>query len=196
MAAYTGRRFVLPEQNVNDLVNPYKEGAPKYSYWVNYTQTQLLEDAPLEDHTPGEGRHPGDYAMSRWFTGKDDASQPLNDPQHPEIAEAGRSFKPWEYKGLDEIFHDDYGHADDEEGPYATWSNWKFSGLDELQALDDPGANKVTAATFGAFHPWEHESRAVSDGVLKDGGMDIPEGYDHPYGRNRVNEWRGVVRAL
>lgn len=190
---YTGKRPILPGQNVNDLVHPHK-GVGRYSYWANYTQTQLLEDAPLEDHTPGEGRHPGDYAMSRWFLGVDVAGKELADSGKGTRIEGGR-FRPWEYKGLNDIFVEGYGHPSDEEGPYATWSNWQYEGLADLQALADPG-NGETAATFGVFKPWEHESRMVTDPALKDGGQTLPDGVDGLYGRARVNEHFGVVKAL
>lgn len=192
---YTGHRPVLKGRNSNDSVHTWKGTAGTYSNWSVFNTSHVLDGAPNEDHEPGSGRHPHGLAMSRWFNGEDQLAGIKNVGGGARID--GMRYRPLEYKGTDGqgVFSGTWGHDADRETAYSGWSNIKFHGIGD-PPLADPGHGRRSesdAATFGAFDP--HVYKGIPAGPLEDPGVAPPVGYDNAYGKNRVNEWRGVPSA-
>lgn len=200
MALYVGKRPILPQQDSTEFVHPLR-GVGTYSNYSLYTTTHLLDGAPLEDHEPGDGRHPGNITLSRWYRGLEPAGEPMDDPGNG-IRLADHRYRPTIYKGSDGVFPRTFGHHD-RVTSYSLVDRWSFKGVagndpldtdslgHTLRGIDEDG----TANTFGRFNPLNYEGRAVSPVVMKDPGQTKP-GVDNLYGHNRTREWRGVSKAL
>jgi hypothetical protein len=106
-------------------------------------------------------------------------------------------YRPNEYKGTagQGVFSGSWGHAD-RTTSYSAYSNYIFDGLDSAKVLTGVGhapRSSGGAATFGAFGPHVHKGL---DLAMESGyGQAVPAGYANDYGRNRVNEHRGVTSS-
>jgi hypothetical protein len=202
---YQGSRPVLRGRNSNDNVNPYTGKAGVYSNYSIFNTSQILDGAPNHNHVPGTGRFPYDLQMSRYFTGLEDRTQPLDDPgKGPELT--------WYVKysevitrqgeGAQDIF-DDYGH-EDRVTSYSLWEPWTYRGVTDTP-LRDAGFGHVergvdapgTANSFGTLGLFVYHGTSARP--LDDPGVALankPTGNDHAF--QRINEHKGVPssRAL
>lgn len=205
---YVGPRPVLKGQNTGEMVNPYynmrgvAKGTGTYSYYPLYSTSHLLDGAPDRDHTPGTGYFPGDVFMSQLFNGTTLYVHPLSGVfPDGKATYDGTRFRPMEYKGISgaKAFPTTFGHVE-RENEYKL-RQYRFKGVASSQTLLDSGhiygrtEAQGAPSSFGFFQPDEFHgvdsAAAFTDGY----GMALPAGYDHAYGRNRVQEWRGVPSA-
>lgn len=196
---YTGYRPVTKGRNSNDSIHTWKGTAGTYSNWQLFNTSHVLDGAPNTNVTPGAGNFPGDYAMSRWFTGGHQL-WPAGDPGGGARID-GMRFRPLEFKGLttSAVFESGFGHAD-RVTDYSVYSNYVFDGVG-TEVFTDPGHAKRgvdatgTAATFGAFDPLIY--KGITTESLNDPG--------HAYRRtsggasgiyaDQPLEWDGVPSA-
>jgi len=195
---YQGSRPVTKGRNSNDSVHPYK-GVGVYSNWSLYNTSHVLDGAPNTDHTPGTGRHPHGYQMSRRYTGLDTRYPLENSGNGPELTWWTKLSTLMAMRGEDgqAVFKNGFGHVD-RVNSFSLLDPWTYRGV-TTRPLNDPGHTyrnvdaAGTANSFGAFAP--HIYKGVTPRPLNDSGQLKPEGYDNVGGHNRVNEWRGVPSA-
>ena len=193
---YTGPRPVHKGRNRNNMVHTWKGAVGVYSNWSLFSSDHALDGFPDQHVEPGAGLFPHGIAMSRWFRGLRDTWPLDNSGGGPRLAYA--RFRPLEFKGVEsqKVFGSDFGHAD-RETDYSI-QPLIFDGLDSAKAMDTTTLGHARrseggAVTFGAFDPYVHKG---ADLAMEDGfGQAIPDGYDNAYGRNRVNEHRGVTSS-
>jgi hypothetical protein len=180
------------------MVNPYKGVAGTYSFWHLYSTDHVLDGAPKVNYVPGSGEFPHSLGLSRTFVGLEDGVQPLKGAGSGARID-GMRFRPFESKGASGavVFDSSFGH-ETRETEYSY--NRRYEHIYKFQRLLDPGhviryTDAVgTADSFGAFGPYVR--KGVGEAAFVDNfGQTIPAGYDNEYGRNRVNEWRGVPSA-
>jgi hypothetical protein len=195
---YVGPRKVLKGRNTNNMVNPYKGTAGTYSFYPLFSTDHVLDGAPNTNYTPGSGEFPHGLNLSRVFTGLDNAIQPLKSAGGGARID-GMRFRPFENRSTAgaEVFDNSFGH-EIRETEYSY--NRRYEHIYKFERMDDPGHAlrytdaAGTADSFGAFGPTLR--KGVGDGAFAaDFGQIVPAGYDNEYGRNRVNEWRGVASA-
>lgn len=207
---YVGPRPVLKGQNTAAMVNPYTtmtgkaKGAGTYSYYPLYSTSHILDGAPDNDHTPGTGYHPGNVLLSQIFNGTSLYIHPLAGTFPDGTATYdGARFRPMEYKGLAgaAAFPSGFGHAD-RTSDYS-YNNYIFDGVSSANVFANTGhAPRTDAqgapASFGSFRPDEYNGLASTKVFTAGYGQAIPTDYDNEYGKNKVQEWRGVPssRAL
>jgi hypothetical protein len=201
---YEGPRPVLKGRNSNEMVNPYftmtgkAKGVGTYSHYPYYSTSHVLDGAPDRNHVPGTGYFPGDVFMSQLFTGSSFYVHPLSGvfPDGSATYDGAR-FRPMEYKGISgaKAFPSSFGH-EERENDYKV-RQYRFKGVTAAQVMTSVGHGPRTEAqgapnSFGVFRP--DEPHYVPSGeVFTDGyGYGVPTTYDNAYGRNRVQEWRGV----
>lgn len=207
MPTYSNNNLpVFPQRSTSDFVHPFK-GVGTYSNYQLNSTTQLLQDAPLEHHVPGEGRHPHDVQMSRWFTGEGQINiQPLAEPGgDPEFRPTYYRFHPLEWKGVPSaaiLNGDDWGHLPFRQYIYTHYSNYLYDGVgDQNNRLADPGhyprslGDEGAPATFGRTDPWDFQSKSIAAaGPLEAPGHNIEYGEDHTKHFD-PKRWRGVPSA-
>lgn len=201
---YVGRRPVLKGQNTTEMVNPYTsmtgkaKGSGTYSYYPLYSTSHILDGAPDNHHVPGTGYFPGDVFLSQLFNGSTLYIHPLSGAfPDGKATYDGARFRPMEYKGLSgaQAFPGSFGH-EERENEYKL-RQYTFKGVTSSQTLKDGGHGPRTEAegapsTFGYFRPEEFHGVASTKVFTVDFGQAVPTGYDNDYGRNKVQEWRGV----
>jgi hypothetical protein len=202
---YQGPRPVLRGKTAADDVNPYTGERGVYSNWSIFNPSQILDGAPNSDHVPGTGRAPYGLQMSRWYTGLDNAVQPLDDPGN------GPALSWWtplatltakQGNDAQDIFYN-FGHAK-RTTTYSLWENWIYRGVNQA-GIQTSSYGHVqrrfntngTANWFGTTDPYQYHG--ASKQLLENPGVaraDKPVGNDH--GFQDVNEWKGVpsTRAL
>jgi hypothetical protein len=200
---YVGSRPVLKGLNVNEMVNPYTtmtgkaKGIGTYSFYPLYSTSQILDGAPDNHHVPGTGYFPGDVFMSQLFRGAVTYIHPLAGTFADGI---GTRFKPLEYKGLvgSVAFPSSFGH----ELRYNEYryNNNIFDGVTSANIFANTGhAPRTDAqgapASFGLFRPDEPHFVASAAVFPSTFGQAYPTGYNNEYGKNRVQEWRGVASS-
>lgn len=197
---YVGTRYVLPGQDSSDWVHPYK-GAGKYSNYHLFSSTQLLDGAPLRDHTPGTGYHPGNVKLSRAFLGLDVNDSPM---YVQKFVHGGQSAPYLRYidslfHGLpgSEVFGGTWGHDGTREISTSRWSNLKHRGVPSAITLlggRPPREYGEAIPNFGPIRPFIFQG--VGPDKLEDSGQTLdekPQG--HQYAFQRVQEWQGVDSA-
>lgn len=198
---YSGNTPRFSGRSTGDYEHPYK-GAGTYSNWSIFHGDGPLSVFPAneENHVPGTGRHPHNVQMSRYYTGLEDRTQPLDDPgMGPELT--------WHRKysdvitiqgeGAQKAFGVDYGH-EDRVTSYSRWAEYIYRGVTPAP-LADPGhefrrLNEGTANWFGPTEPLQYHG--VSKTPLHDPGATIedkPQGLDYAF--QKVQEWKGVPSA-
>lgn len=204
---YVGPRPVLKGQNTNEMVNPYTslsgkaKGTGTYSHYPLYSTSQMLNGAPDNNHTPGTGYFPGDVFLSQLFNGSTLYIHPLAGTFPDGTATYdGARFRPMEYKGLAgaKAFPTSFGHVE-RENDYKV-RQYTFKGVASAQAFANTGHAARTDAqgapsTFGLFRPDEYQGVASAQVFPSTFGQEIPAGYDNNYGKNKVQEWRGVASS-
>ena len=201
---YVGPRPVLRGQNTNDMVNPYTtitgkaKGKGTYSYYPLYNTSHLLDGAPDREHVPGTGYFPGDVFMSQIFRGTSFYIHPLSGTFRDGYG-FGR-FNPDSFKGLSgaKAFPSTFGHVL-RYNEYR-YNNNIFDGVPSTDIFKDTGHAPRTDAqgapsSFGLFRP--DEPHFVTSGAVFTAtyGQPIPTDYNHNYGKNRVQERRGIPSA-
>jgi hypothetical protein len=201
---YVGPRPVLKGQNTAAMVNPYTtmtgkaKGAGTYSYYPLYSTSHILDGAPDNDHTPGTGYHPGNVLLSQIFNGTSLYIHPLAGTFPDGTATYdGARFRPMEYKGLagSAAFPSGFGHAD-RTSDYS-YNNYIFDGVSSANVFANTGhAPRTDAqgapASFGSFRPDEYNGLSVAKVFTSGYGQALPTDYDNEYGKNKIQEWRGV----
>ena len=204
---YVGPRPVLKGQNTNEMVNPYTslsgkaKGTGTYSHYPLYSTSQMLNGAPDNNHTPGTGYFPGDVFLSQIFNGSTLYIHPLSGTFPDGTATYdGARFRPMEFKGLTgaQAFPAAFGHVE-RENDYKV-RQYTFKGVTSAQAFANTGHAARTDAqgapsTFGLFRPDEYQGVASAVVFPTAYGQAIPAGYDNNYGKNKVQEWRGVASS-
>lgn len=200
---YVGPRPVLKGRTTAGMVHPYKGTVGKYSFWENWSTSHVLDGAPDNHHIPGTGRHPGALLLSQLFTGSVSYIHPLSGTFQNGANYSGSRYRPLEFKGLTgaAVFTNGYGHLADRVTTYSYYSNFKFDGVTSAEALANAGHGQRAYGaagvpnSFGYFAPEEFHG-VTSTTVFSSGyGQALPAGYDNAYGKNKVNEYRGVPSA-
>lgn len=201
---YVGPRPVLKGRSTANMVNPYttmtgrQKSTGVYSFYPLYSSDHVLDGAPDKHYVPGTGAHPGNVFLSQLFTGAVFYLHPLAG----EFADGrGERFRPNEFKGLDgaAVFQPGYGKPQQFFSEY-NYNNFIFDGVPSAEALANPGFARRTEAegapaSFGFFIPDLHQG-VDSTVVFQSGyGQAYPTTFDNPYGKNRVQEFRGVPSA-
>lgn len=194
---------IFPQQSTDDWVSTAKDGVGVYSNYQLQSRVQLLQDMPLDRHVPGEGRHPHNVQMSRWFTGEGQINiQPLADPGgDPDTRPTYLRFDHLEWHGVPSAqqLGGDYGHLPGRVTSTSRYSNWIYDGIKpQGEPLADPGhaprnlGDAGVAATFGRTNPMDHQSKALSaQGPLEDPG----DTYVSPDSHFSPKTWRGLPSA-
>lgn len=205
--AYVGPRPILRGVDSDDMVNPYTtmtgktKGTGTYSYYPLYNTSHLLTGAPDNHHVPGTGYFPGDVFMSQIFRGSVFYIHPLSGTfPNGTATYDGARFRPSEFKGLSgsAVFGATFGHVE-RENEYKL-RQYSFKGLASAKAMNNLGHAPRTDAqgapnTFGVFRPEEEHGVASSKVFNATFGQAIPTGYNNEYGKNKVQEWRGVASS-
>lgn len=202
---YVGPRPVLKGQNSKEMVNPYttmtgkSKGAGTYSFYPLYSTSHVLGGAPDNHHVPGTGYFPGNVFLSQLFNGTSLYVHPLSGTfPNGSATYDGVRFRPLEFKGLSgaKAFPSSFGH----ELRYNEYryNNNIFDGVPSTNVFASTGHAPRTDAqgapnSFGLFRP--DEAHYVPSGqVFTSGyGEGVPTTYNNEYGKNRVQEWRGVA---
>jgi hypothetical protein len=105
-----------------------------------------------------------------------------------------------EYKGLAgaQAFPTAFGHVE-RENDYKV-RQYTFKGVASAQAFANTGHAARTdeqgaPSTFGLFRPDEYQGVASAKVFPTEFGQAIPTVYDNNYGKNKVQEWRGVASS-
>lgn len=198
---YQGKRPVLKGRTATGSVNPYK-GVGVYSNWAVYNTSHVLDGAPNTDVDPGTGSYPSDYAMSRYFRGTDTGSAVVElEDAGSGVRIDGMRYRPLENKaaGNNLVFKSVYGHAaltpttrvySFDDYIQGTYRPALITGGHAVRGVDAAG----TANSFGRFGPNTYQG--VSDVILDNSTETYPtDANGGTYGRNKVNEWRGVTSS-
>jgi hypothetical protein len=200
---YVGPRPVLKGQNVNEMVNPYTtmsgkaKGKGTYSYYPLYSTSHIFDGAPDKHHVPGTGYFPGDVFLSQIFRGSTLYIHPLAGTFLDGAHYAGSRFRPMEFKGLAgaKAFPSSFGHIEREnEYKHRVYT---FAGVSSSLIFANTGhAVRTDAqgapASFGVFRP--DELHGVASAAVFAGTYGEPYTPNN-YGRQRVQEWKGVPSA-
>jgi hypothetical protein len=196
---YSGKRPVLKGRDADQNINTYTNEVEEYSNWSLMNPSHVLDGIPATPHTPGDGYHPHGLNLTRYYNGDDSESRirSLRDAGSG-VRIDGMRYRPLENKaaGNNLVFGSSYGHE-----PRATDYSLidPYDDTDRQRRLDDPGhAIRAidatgTAASFGYFDPYVY--KGVTTVSLGETTQAYPTDFDHEYGKNRVNEWRGVTSA-
>jgi hypothetical protein len=203
---YVGPRPVLKGRSSAEMVNPYTtltgkaKGSGTYSFYPLYSTSHVLDGAPDNHFDPGTGQFPGNRFLSQLFNGSTLYVHPLSGTFADGAGYDGARFRPQEFKGLAGAvaFPSNFGHAD-RESDYAH-SLYQFDGVDSANPLVDVGHGQRTDAegapnSFGYFVPAEFHGVESTTVFTAGYGQAYPTGYDNEYGKNRVQEFRGVPSA-
>lgn len=191
---YVGYRPVLRSRNSNDHVHHWRGEVGTYSHYALMSSSHVLSGAPDNKKVPGEERGYNYVRLLEYIYAGGQHIAPMVGAGDGPRWEGGR-FRPLEYKGLPSavIFSGDYGFT----GPpteSARYSNLAFDGLAVTEALLGAGTPRRFNVSFGgAFDPFIY--KGASERAMEDPGQPLPVGYDNPYGKNKINEWRGIPSA-
>lgn len=195
----TASEFAFQEKT-NTLSGKTRTAVGVYSHYA-FFGSGVLDGAPDNNHVPGTGYHPSGLALSRRFLGLD--TKNALDGAGDGARVDGARYRPLEYRGLAgaaALRTVSLGHAP-RTTDYSMYDNFTFDGVG-TEALASAGhARRSIGAvgapdSFGSFDPYLY--KGVGSAALAGASSTYPTGYDSEYGRNRVNEWRGVPssRAL
>jgi hypothetical protein len=200
---YVGPRPVLKGRTTAGMVHPYKGTVGKYSFWENWSTSHVLDGAPDNNYIPGTGKYPGNRLLSQIFNGTVLYVHPLSGTFQNGSKYTGSRYRPLEYKGLAgaAAFTSGYGHDANAVSRYSLYSNFKFDGVPSADVMTNVGhgvrayGSAGVASSFGYFIPEEFHG-VTSTTVFTSGyGQGLPVGYNNAYGKNKVNEYRGLPSA-
>ena len=190
---YVGYRPVLRGRDADNFRHTTKDRVGVYSnYELMDVGPKLLTGAPDNEYVLGTYKHA--RILEYIFAGK---------PHIAPMSNAGGGvridyyrYRPLEYKGLPggSVFQSGYGHGvRGDIFTFSNYSNYVYDGLPALQALINSGhARRFNTSYGGAFDPFVHKGLTTA---MANVGQALPDGYDNDYGKNKVNEWRGVPSA-
>lgn len=200
---YTGPRPVNKGKISSDAVHTWKGTAGTYSNWDLFNPSQVLDGAPNSDVRPGGGSFPHGLMLSRYFEGliNGSAVRDMATPGHTD----DQRFRPLENKAAGQalVFKTGYGHAD-RVTSYSLIDHYDDSNRQTY--LDDPGHTERSwgnadatpvgpAATFGRFDIYIYKGITTHSMLASTRGTTQPDDAHSEYGRNRINEWRGVTSS-
>lgn len=201
---YVGKRPVLRGRRDSDfsftektktLSGKTRSAVGTYSRYTLFGPG-VLTGAPDNDHTPGTGYSPHGLFLTRYFRGLD--TKGALDGPGSGARLTGARYRPLEYKGLSvaaALADSSLGHAR-RVTSYSQYDNFTFDGVTSAEALKAPGhairaiGASGTAASFGYFDPYGYKGTTTQ--ALSGATQAYPTTFDHAYGKNRVNEWRGL----
>lgn len=200
---YTGPRPVTKGRNSSDSVHTWKGVSGTYSNWSLFNTSHVLDGAPNNDVRPGAGSFPHGLMLSRYFEGLDSLSaiREMATPGHTD----NLRFRPLENKAAGNAlaFKSGYGHVD-RVTSYSLID--QYDDTYRITHLDAPGhterswgsadsAPTGTAATFGKFDIYVYKGVTDHGMLASTRGTTIPTDAQSDYGRNKINEWRGVTSS-
>jgi hypothetical protein len=190
---YQGYRNIIKGRDSDNSIHEWKGTAGVYSNWSLMNSDHPLDGVPNNHRALGASRLSEPTFLELLFSGAHHIA-PINNVGGGTRLDGFR-WGPHEYKGMagTKAFRSGFGHAD-RSTSYSLYSNHIFDGIEVAKQLSDSGhAIRYTAAWGGASKPHIHQG--VTTAMASDYGQAIPAGHDNAYGRNRVNEWRGVPSA-
>ncbi len=188
-------RHVLKGRNNNNNIHLWTGNVEVYSNYSLMNPDQVFDGFPSRgNYSPGTGDYPSDYFMSYIYRGGHHIA-PLNGPGLGARADTYRS-DMMTYKGLAsaKAFGATYGHAV-RDTDYSLYDHFEYNGVTSTQVMTAVGhAVRATSTmnSFGSFGPYVNKGVTVP---MEDLGQALPTDYDNEYGRNKVQEWRGVASA-
>lgn len=199
MAVYQGYRPVLPGQNRNDMTHAYKNELGTYSNWATFSSVHLLDEAPLNDVTPGAGKFAGAPRLSQEFTGAFQYSpMELKKYAHGGQRAAYLRGDAKLYNGVPSasIMGGAYGHDGTREFNYSNFR--QLGGLGVSDPLE--GAGKAQAAYGATFPNMGPTTPYIFQGVGTDVVADPGETLEarraaSRYGYEQVRTFQGVPSA-
>lgn len=203
---YVGPRPVLKgrtasefsfEEKTHTLSGKVRSAVGVYSHYA-FFGSGVLDGAPDNNHVPGTGYHPSGIVLTRRFRGLD-TKNPLDNAGDGERVDGAR-YRPLEYKGIPgaaALNTSSLGHVV-RVTDYSMYDNFTFDGVGvaPLAAVGHVrrSVGSVGAPdSFGSFDPYVRKG-VGSDALAGASGV-YPTDFDNEYGKNRVNEWRGVPSA-
>jgi hypothetical protein len=192
---YTGYRPVLKGRDFDDSVHSWKGTVGTYSNWSLMNSSHVLDGAPNENTVLGDDSRLSRPTLLEYLWSGKHHIAPITNVGSGERLD-GMRYNPLTYRGLAgaAAFKSGYGHDESYSTDYARYTNFVFDGIDIAEPLDDPGHSIRYSTTYGgAFNPWIN--KGVTTTPLDDSGSTLPTGYDNAYGKNKINEWRGVASA-
>lgn len=193
---YVGYRPVLAQRNANNFIGPKGKVGVYSNYELRNTGPKVFTGAPDRQYVVGTNKDIG--ILEYIFTGRQHVAPMADAGNGPSTAYMRGD--PYVLRATDgaKVFPAGYGHID-RVTSYSLYSNYQYNGLTQLQPLKDAGHVRRTNAGLsygGAFDPLVN--RGVSVGPMANAGQLPPADATSPYGRNKVNEWRGLPssRAL
>jgi hypothetical protein len=198
---YIGTRPVLFGDNTKDWINTYTGKVGVYSNWsLMSTHPMALKLMPDKNYVLGSLKSSGlgrPLILEYIYSGKPHIA-PLarkgGAGSGPRVT--GARFKPLEYKGIAGMaaFPAGYGHAPNRNLYYSEYNNYLFDGVPAADAFLNTGhAIRYNRTYGGAFKPYVWQGTGVA--AVANPGSPVPVGYNNPYGKNHVQEWRGVPSA-
>lgn len=189
---YVGTRPVLFGDNTRDWINSYTGKVGVYSNWsLMSTHPMALELMPDKQYVLGTYKQA--RILEYIYAGKPHVA-PLANPSGVRVA--GMRYKPLEYKGLAgaAAFPSTFGHAANRNLYYSEYNNYLFDGVPSADAFLNTGhAIRYNRTYGGAFKPYVWQG--TGNAAISNPGSPVPVGYNNAYGKNHVQEWRGVPSA-
>ena len=193
---YIGYKPVLAQRNSKNFIGPKGKVGVYSNYELRDTGTKIFTGFPDRQYVMGTKN---DINILEYiFAGRQHIA-PMKDPGLGVDTSYMRG-RPYELRatGGAKVFPTGYGHVD-RLTSYSSYSNYIPDGLDNAQPLKAAGhLRRVNAGLSygGAFDPLVN--RGVSVAPMAKAGQVLPTGYTNPYGKNKVNEYRGLAstRAL
>jgi hypothetical protein len=190
---YVGVRPVLAGDNTKNWVHTWKNSVGEYSNWsLMSTSTSPFDGFPDNQYVLGTYKHA--RLLEYLYSGKQHVA-PMDEPGNGTRI-TGMRYRPQEYKGLAgaAAFPSDFGHAPRRNLYYGHYSNNIFDGVTSADVFAGIGhAQRFSQPYGGPFKPFIYQG--VGSSAISDPGSPVPSGYDNAYGKNHVQEWRGVPSA-
>lgn len=191
---YQGYRNILKGRSATENIHHWTGRVEVYSNYSLMNPSQPLDGMPNNHRALGASRLSSPTLLELLFSGAISHIYPMANAGGG-VRVAGFRTAPNEYKGLDgaKAFKSGFGHAPRETG-YSLYSNDLYDGVDSSKQLANSGhAIRYNVAWGGASKPHIHQG--VTTAISSTFGQALPDGYDNDYGKNKINEWRGVPSA-
>lgn len=187
---YVGYRPILAGRNSNNFIGP-RGNVGKYSnYSLRDTGTKVFTGFPNTNYAVGSNDRQV-RILEYIYSGRQHVAPMAGAGLGPDLL-TGARYKPLENKaaGGALVFQPAYGHLDRVTN-YSAYSNYQYDGLDSAEPMKGPGhVLRYTTTYGGPFKPYENKGASVQ--AMYNPGQTIPAVYTNAYGKNRVNEWRGL----
>lgn len=193
---YIGYRPVLTQRDSNNFIGPKGVVGVYSNYELRDTGPKVFTGFPDNNHVLGGLEHA--RILEYIFAGGHHIAPMRGAGDGPR--QEGARFRPWEKRATQgaQVFPTGYGHAD-RITSYSFYSNFYPDGLDSAEPMADVGhVRRVNAGLSygGAFEPGINNGVSVTPMAAP--GQAAPVDHTSPYGKNKINVWRGVPssRAL